>query len=209
MRWIGALAVALFLAANGTATACQGRGTPLLDDDFKNPDIGWGTPTSVASYTPDGLVLRPPVNGSGWRWNQNFSMAHADLCAEVANPANLPSPANQKTVGDVGLWFWGADAQNFYTATITLDGTAAVDRLENGVWHEVVAPVRAPSIKTAAGAVNEIEIETSGNTATLLVNGRRIAQFRGQPPAGGGPPGVYGESGATVTTWKFPRVRLY
>ena len=204
-----ALAVVLALCGANAAAACQGRGAPLLDDDFKTADPGWGQPDNIASFTANGLVMTPPAGGSAWRWNSNYAMARADLCATAINPPQLPSPADEDTVGAVGLWFWGADPQNFYTATISLDGTAAVTRLVGGSWRTVIAPVRTPAVKTAAGAVNEVEIVTRGNTASLYVNGTKVQDFEGQTPAGGGPPGIYAESGPTETTWTFRRVQLF
>lgn len=209
-RWTFAAALALLIGgAAGAAQACQGTGAPTLVEDFKNPDIGWGKPDTIASYTQQGLVIRPPGGGSAWRWNRNFTMARADFCIEAVNPSPLPSPANAETTGDVGIWFWGTDAQNFFTATISLDGTAAVDRLVNGIWQSVIPPRPSPAVRTAAGATNEIELVTSGNSATFFVNGSRIADFHGQAPQGGGAPGIYAESGPKVTTWLFPRAVLY
>jgi hypothetical protein len=201
--------VVLTLAAAGSASACQGKGNPLLDESFKMADPGWGRADNIAAFTPDGLVLKPPVSGSAWRSNQSYKMDRADLCVEVTNPGTLPMYPDEEAVGAVGVWFWGGDLQNFYTASITLDGMAAIDRLINGKWHEVVAPAPASSIKTAPGAVNEIEIVTNGNSARFLVNGVAISEIQGRPPAGGGAPGIYGESGPTGTTWVFTRVRLY
>ncbi len=208
-RWIAIIALVLPLGLGGGALACQGKTNAVLDEDFKNPDIGWGKPDTIAAYGATGLVLKPPVNGSAWRWNQNFTMSRANLCVQVTNPARLPTPANAETVGDVGVWFWGKDAQNFFTATIALDGTASVDRLINGIWQVIVAPVRSPAIRTAAGAVNEIEVQVRGNSGSFLVNGSKIADFHGQAPPGGGPPGVYGESGPAGTVWLFTRVRMF
>lgn len=209
-RWIAAAAaLALLIGAGGAAEACQSTGAPTLVEDFKNPDIGWGKPDTIASYSQEGLVIRPPGGGSAWRWNRNFTMGRADFCIEAVNPTPLPSPANAETVGDVGIWFWGTDAQNFYTATISLDGTAAVDRLVNGIWQSVVAPRRSPAVRTAAGATNEIELVTSGNSAAFFVNGSRVGDFQGQSPPGGGAPGIYAESGPQVTTWLFPRAVLW
>lgn len=209
-RWVGAAALAaLLIVAGSAARACQSNGPPTLVEDFKNPDIGWGKPDTVASYSQQGLVLRPPGGGSAWRWNRNFTMGRADFCIEAVSPSPLPNPANSTTVGDVGIWFWGTDAQNFFTATISLDGTAAVDRLVNGVWQSVVAPRPSPAVRTAPGASNEIELVTSGNSATFFVNGSRIVDFHGQSPPGGGAPGIYAESGPQPTTWLFPRAVLY
>lgn len=191
------------------ALACQKTVNPVFEDNFKNADPGWGQPDNVAAFTPQGLVLTPPVSGSAWRSNANLTMAQGDWCIREINPANLSAPADENTVGAVGVWFWGSDLQNFYTATITLDGKASIDRLNHGIWQTVVPPSPAPSVNTAPGAANEIEIVTSGNKATFYVNGQRINDITAHPPASGGPPGVYGESGPTGTSWVFPRVALY
>ena len=196
-------------AAATTATACQRSGNTLLDDNFTNPDPGWGQPDSIAAFTATGLALTPPVSGSAWRWNTNFTMAHSDFCVEVTSPAKLPDPADEDSVGAVGIWFWGKDAQNFYTATVTLDGQAAVMRLVAGKWVTIVAPAAAPAVKTAPGAINEIEIVTAGNSAQFFVNGTRVTDIHGQAPPDGGVPGLYGESGPKATTWLFQRARLF
>jgi len=73
----------------------------------------------------------------------------------------------------------------------------------------VVAPKSAPSVKTTPGGVNEIEVVTSGNSAEFYVNGTLVTTVKGSPPAGGGSPGVYGESGPKETTWLFQRARLF
>jgi hypothetical protein len=195
--------------AASAASACQTNSKSLFQDNFKNADPGWGQPDNVAAFTPGGLVLTPPDGGSAWRSNANYSMAKADWCIEAVSPASLPTPADENRVGSVGVWFWGKDLQNFYTATITLDGHASVDRLNNGIWQVVVPPAAAPSVKTAPGATNEIEIVTNGNSAAFYVNGKPVATVTGQPPSGGGAPGVYGESGPKVTRWVFPQVTLY
>jgi hypothetical protein len=206
---IAAVALLALCAASGMASACQGTANALLDDGFKNPEPGWGQADNVAAFTPDGLALTPPVSGSAWRWNANYTMEHADWCVDVMSPAKLPAPADEDTVGAVGVWFWDKDSENFYTATITLDGQASVMRLAGGKWLTIVDPKRAPSIKTVPGAVNEVEVLTTGNTARFFVNGTLVTEIRGQAPPNGGNPGLYGESGPKGTTWLFQRARLF
>jgi hypothetical protein len=204
-----AVGVMVLCGATQTALACQRQSAPVFQDDFKNADPGWGQPDSVAAFTPEGLVLMPPAGGSGWRSNANYTMAKADWCVEVVNPTSLPTPADEEQVGAVGVWFWGSDLQSFYTATITLDGNASVDRLNNGIWQIVVPQAPARSVKTAPGATNEVEVATDGNKATFYINGTLLATITGHPPANGGSPGVYGESGPKGTRWLFPRVALF
>lgn len=202
-----AVGVVLMLAASGGALACQAKNTAaILDDTFKTPDPGWGPPDASASFTPGGLVLKPPVNGSAWRWNPNYTIDGSDLCVSVANPSR---PAGRADIGDVGVWFWAQNAQNFYTATLSLDGTVSIDRLVNGVWQPVLPPTPSAAVLTGPGAVNEVEVAVSGNTGSFFVNGTKISDFHGEAPPRGGPPGVYAESGNTAVNWVFPRVQLF
>ncbi|MGE5271763.1 MAG: hypothetical protein ACM3JG_19045 [Thiohalocapsa sp.] len=204
---IFAVGVAMLLASGAAASACQAKNTPAtLDDNFKTPDPGWGPPDDAASFTAGGLVLKPPVNGSAWRWNPNYTLDGKDLCVSVVNPSGA---GGRTDTGDVGVWFWSKDAQNFYTATVSLKGTVSIDRLVNGVWHIVLAPTTSGAVHTKPGAVNEIEIVVRGGTGTFYVNGTKIADFRGEPPPHGGPPGVYAESGGPGISWVFPRVQLF
>jgi len=204
-----AISLAVLCGTTAGAVACQKHGKPLFQDDFKNADPGWGQADNVAAFTPRGLILTPPPGGSAWRSNANLSMAQGDWCVEVTNPETLPTPADENAVGAVGVWFWGQDMQNFYTATITLDGKASIDRLDHGIWQTVVAPAPASSVNTQPGGSNEIEIVTNGNRAAFYVNGSVITTATGRPPSNGGSPGVYGESGPKGTRWVFPHVSLY
>ena len=204
-----AIALLVLCSTADAASACQKQTRPVFQEDFKNADPGWGQPDNAAAFTAQGLILTPPVSGSAWRTNANLSMAQGDWCIEVTSPAHLPTPADEDNVGSVGVWFWGSDLQNFYTATVTLDGNASVDRLNHGIWQIVVPPTSAPSVKTAPGATNEIEIVTSGNRAGFYVNGTLVTNITGRAPANGGPPGIYGESGPTGTQWVISRAALY
>ena len=199
---------ALLLATGGMAFACQGKADAALDDNFSKPDPGWPNSDNV-TISPQGLTIKPPVNGSTWAVNGNYTMDGADLCVTVAMPSPLPNPANEDTVGDVGVVFWKRDNDNYYLAAISPDGIAAISRSVSGQWTTIVDPASSTAIKTGAGAVNEIEIAVKGNSGRFWVNGTKITDFHGQAPADGGPPGVYAESGPTITTWVFSRVQIY
>src|SRR5579863_1617057 len=174
-----AVGVVLMLAAS-SALACEAKNTAaILDDTFKPPDPGWGPPDDAAAFTDRGLVLKPPVNGSAWRWNPNYTIDGSDLCVSIANPGQLSGHAD---IGDVGVWFWSQNAQNFYTATLSLDGTVSIDRLVNGVWHGVLPPTPSTAVRTGAGAVNEVEVVVKGNGGSFYVNGIKITDFHGEAP---------------------------
>src|SRR5271167_3416067 len=108
-------AMAVLLLTSGAGVACLGKRDPALDYNFSNPDPGWPNADNVLT-TPQGLVLKPPVNGSTWAVNSNYTMDGSDLCVTVALPATMPSPANEDTVGDVGIVFWKRDNDNYYMA---------------------------------------------------------------------------------------------
>jgi hypothetical protein len=203
-----AAAAAFLLATGSAAFACQGKNDPALDDNFTKPDPGWPSSDNV-SVSPKGLLVKPPINGSTWVVNSNYTMDGADLCVTVMMPATLPSPANEDTVGDVGVVFWKRENDSYYLAAISPDGIAAISRYLNDEWVTIVNPVNTPAIKTGPGAVNEIEIQAKGNAGVFYVNGTKIADFHGQAPPDGGPPGVYGESGPTITSWLFQRVQIF
>jgi hypothetical protein len=193
----------LLLWASDAVMACQSHTGAMLDENFKTPDPGWGPPDQAASFNPEGLVLKPPVNGSAWRWDQNYTIDGKDLCVTVTNPGQPTGNA------DAGVWFWGTNGLNFYTATISLDGSVAVDRLINGVWHVVVPPRASEAVRTRPGETNEVEVFVRGNAASFYVNDNKIADFHGLAPTGSGPPGVYAESGDKPVNWVFSRVRLF
>ena len=91
----------LLLGMQSSVLACQAKNArPVLDETFKTPDPGWGPPDDAATFTANGLVLKPPVNGSAWRWNPNYSMDGRVLCVTVGNPAKLPAQTGD--LGDVG-----------------------------------------------------------------------------------------------------------
>jgi len=66
------------------------------------------------------------------------------------------------------------------------DGSYYVSRSIANNWQDIVAITDAKgAINVGAGASNEVEVQISGSRATLLVNGKKITSFVGQPPAAG------------------------
>jgi hypothetical protein len=202
---------ALFMVADGSALACQGKTNAALDENFQKPDPGWGKIASnVLSLSPQGLVIQPVVNGTAWLNNYAYTLDGADFCVEVTFPTQMPTPANRDNLGDAGIAFWNKDSSSYYVATIAPDGSALISRYVNGSWSNLYGPAQVASIKTTAGATNEVELQVKGNSGTLIVNDTPVTTFHGQAPPEGGPPGVYCESAIkSVTTWVFPRVQIY
>jgi len=202
--------VALFIAGNGAARACQGKTGAALDDNFQKPDPGWGKLSGVYTTTPQGLLVQPVANGTSFIANTAYTSDGADYCVDLLIPAQMQTPANRITVGDAGLLFWLKDTSNFYVATIGPDGTVLIARYVNTSWSNLYGPTPNAAIKTAPGAMNEIELQVKGNAGTLIINDTTVTSFHGQAPPEGGLIGLYAESGnASVTPWVYPRVQLY
>src|SRR5262249_30472761 len=126
-------------------------------------------------------------------------------------PSPMPNPANEDTVGGVGVAFWHHDGDNYYIAFITPDGFAWISRRVNGNWTTLVDKISTPAIKTDAGLTNTIEVAGAVKAGVFVINDTKITDSHGQAPTDnqGGPPGIYAESGHTITTWVFPRMQLY
>jgi hypothetical protein len=201
----------LFLAGNGTAMACQGKTNAALDENFQKPDAGWGKlGGDTYSTSPQGLMIRPAVNGTAWIQNTSYTLDGADYCVDFVFPAQMPNKADRNTLGDAGILFWFKSTDNFYVATLGPDGTVVISRKINTSWSSVYGPTPSSAVKTAPGAKNEIELQVKGNAGTLIVNDTVVTTFHGQSPPDGGQIGLYCESGNTsVTTWVYPRVQLY
>ncbi|HZV05406.1 MAG TPA: hypothetical protein VE999_10010 [Gemmataceae bacterium] len=200
---------ALFIA--NSALACQGTTHPALDESFQNPDPGWGSLSEkFLAATPQGLQLRPSINGNAWIYNPNYKLDGADYCVQVTFPSQMPSKADIHSVGAAGMMFWFKDAGDYYVAAFGLDGTVQVARHSNGnSWFNLYYEQSA-AVKMSPDATNEIELLISGDSATLFVNGTKLTSFDGKAPAGGGPPGLYAGGGeVSAMSWLFPRVRLY
>jgi len=164
-----------------------------LDDTFKSPDPRWGQADAAAAFTPGGLVLKPPVNGSAWRLEPELH----DRWRRFVRDGRQSGPAGRANrYRDVGVRFWASDGQNFLLPRRCARRHRIDRSLVNGVWQVVLPPVRSSAVRTSPGAVNEVEIIVNGSTGSFYINDTRITDFHGEAPPRAGPPGVYAESAA-------------
>jgi hypothetical protein len=67
-----------------------------------------------------------------------------------------------------------------------------------------VPPTKSDAIKTGLGAVNDVMLVYNENLAAFYVNGQKVQEFRGQPPATGGSMGMFAQSEeAAEDEWRF------
>lgn len=183
-RTIAAAAFVLLAVAASPALACQGS-TVLFEDDFSFADPSWGTVEGMA--IEDGK-LKVQVNPAGGYTllNQAGFYTDFDACIDVVQHNDEPDG------GWGSLVFWGVDYDNFYTLDVTTSGYVKVSRLQNTRWLSPVDWTLTEGVVNSGTGVNRLRVLAKGNVATIFVNDQQIAQFRGQPPEGGGLIGVYG-----------------
>lgn len=178
------------------AIAVAAPGDVIFSDDFSKPLPGWGNLNEEKTIEANHFILKPAPQT--WHSTVYAGSSFGDmdmrmLVAQRAGPSDEPG----------GLIFWAADPNNYYVAHLQADGTFDVARRTRDRWlYPVRAKIRS-EVKQGLGQANELRVLTQGNLATVLVNGRQLAQFRGFPPSGGSRIGIYAESGATASTWAF------
>ena len=193
-RLFASLALAA-LASVFSAPRCQGDDV-LFSDDFKTADPAWAADAN--GVIKDGtFTVQPELNMGDTYVNQ------ANVFQDMTCSIKM-----QKLAGDAdeagGLAFWAADYSNCYYLNITAEGKVGVCRKVSGRWLYPLNYQDCADIKKGTGQWNVLKVVVRGNQATVSVNGKNVATFKGQPPDGGGMVGMYGESGATTKSqWQF------
>src|SRR5262249_37822132 len=96
-------------------------------------------------------------------------------------------PTDPKLEHGTGLIFWvdpiknDIDYYDYYVAYISPNGFYWVQRILGNDAAVVVAAKESDAVRTD-GQLNEIEISVNDNRGVFIINGREVAQFKGQPP---------------------------
>lgn len=184
-----ALLVVLIVAAGLPARAQE----VLFEDDYSalDPGIGEGDDTLNVK---DGALFRKLEPNMWWRsFYQSMVFEDADITIKV----QLPDWSAEQGAG-VGVMFWGVSADEMYVFEISDSGTFAVRRFAPNRFLFPVYWRTSDAIKTDPGAWNELRIVTRGNWATVSINGKELAKFKGHPPQGGSLVGLFFETGQSA-----------
>jgi hypothetical protein len=191
--------VALFAGCLATATAFAdcGKGQPVFEDTFQTLDPSWGGADDTLSVANGALVIKPKPGYMRWDLSQSDYYGDGSICvlATIAEASDIGSA--QALVA-----FWATDYNNSYILNIGSDGKKGfykVDRMSNNRWLTPIDWTTDPAIKFQLGDTNAVEIQMAGRTASILINGKKMNQFNGSPPDGGGLIGLGGSTGENVT----------
>lgn len=167
----------------------------LVSDDFSSLSPAWGPADDVMSAGKGKLTLNLKENGAYRVFYGKESLGNVDIRVKASLVKGGVDRAG-------GIVFWGS-SESFYVARFYTDGYVGVTRSTRGKWLPVVPNRVLPEITQGLGVVNELRVMTSGDRATMYVNGKEVIAFKGFPPEGGGKVGLFGDSTAEPYEWAF------
>jgi hypothetical protein len=174
-----------------------------LEDTFGEADPGWPTGDNV-SIGGGKFQIKADAGKDFWSIYGAALFGDADICVDLSvNTASDPSAPG------AGVVFWLADGNNYYAAYILPNGSASIQRIQNGKNLRVVDWRKAPSLKTGAGAVNAIRLTLKGNTIFCYFNDQLFYKVNGAQPQGGGQFGfeAWAEK-ANPNIWSFTNLKI-
>ncbi len=187
-------------ASPGCTLAVQ----PTLAQDFKTVDPAWRLPTNTSYYLDDKLVMKSLEGKSTILLYAPLRFKDVSVCATIQNPSQINSP---DSAAQAGVMFWATDNQHYYLASIFANGKYIVTRMADGDWFTILGKASLTTINAGPDAVNELQVSTNDNLATIYINGTKVYEFQGQPPKAGSKVGLFAASAANERTeWKMLNV---
>jgi hypothetical protein len=183
---------ALKLPPPQAGPGCKPLRATAFEDDFKSPDPGWGRyPNTPFTFVDGQAAIKPAANRSWRQLFESLFFKNATICAQMKFPTQLK---NLEGTSNGGLAFWAVNTSHYYAAAIHPNGYFSINRFITPNWARIVPPTKSSAIKTGLGAVNDVMVVYNQSLAAFYVNGQKIHEFRGQPPATGGSMGMFAGS---------------
>lgn len=173
-------AVVMAMAVVMLAVTASLAGKVLFEDKFTSLDPSWGAPGPIMDAKDGKLVITPQKNTSQTILNQANVFPNDMEGSFTMTFVKAPAP----TWGS-GLVFWAKDYNEYYAVLVNAEGWFAVQRYVAGRYLLPVAWRQSDAVKKGEGAANQLKVVTSGNKATVSLNGKEVISLSGQPPEGG------------------------
>jgi hypothetical protein len=168
----------------------MGNDKVLFEDKFTTLDPFWGSPSANIIAKDGKLIITADKNMTQFYLNWAHLLPNDMEASYSVAVVKAAAPGSSS-----GLVFWAKDKDAWYAIVTTPNGSFAVlhriaDRtLMPMAWRE------SDTLKKGEGAENQVKVVTKGNQATILINGKEVISFAGQPPEGAGPIGFIVTSG--------------
>jgi hypothetical protein len=169
--------------ADVPAMACKRDAATEFWDDFKKVDEKWTglgpyQSGSDAFYAGGHLVLKPSPGRSRTVLYSPLNFTSASYCLSLQSPRSIEDAG--ETSG--GLVFWATDLSFYDFMEIYPDGSFSMWRNYNDQSLPVIRKKPVDAVVKGPGAVNQIQVRAAATNGTLLVNGVKVGDFRGQAP---------------------------
>lgn len=170
---------------NSTDTAASAPGCAdgkvLFVDNFRAHDPTWGRKDARLKISSGKAVFTPVPGTRTFRWNRVFVFDDLDACATVS----LAKGTSDATASYAGLMFWVEDNQNYYQAVIAPNGYFTIARIINGrdAPSRPIKWTKTNAIKYGAKKKNTLRLILKGDQVGVLINGKEVANFTGEPPS--------------------------
>ena len=156
-------------------------GKVLFVDNFRAHDPTWGRKDARLKISSGKAVFTPVPGTRTFRWNRVFVFDDLDACATIS----LAKPTSDATASYAGLMFWVEDNKNYYQAVIAPNGYFTIARIVNGreAPSRPVKWTKTDAIKYGAKKKNTLRLILKSEQAGVLINGKEVASFKGEPPS--------------------------
>ena len=152
----------------------------LFEDQFTSLDPAWGAPGPEMNVKDGKLIITPEMNTAQTVLNQAYVFPNNSEGSFAMTFVKAPAPG-----WGSGLVFWAKDYSEYYAVLINAEGWFAVQRYVADRYLLPVSWRESDAIKKGEGAENQLKVVTTGDKATVFINGKEVISLSGQPPQGG------------------------
>lgn len=185
-----------------SATAAPADNTLLLADDFANLEPAWGQASDVKSVRDNKLCINLKPDKTAVFLHQGTLFDDVDISVRVA-------AAQGWTDQFPGLVFWANGYKDYCAFVVNPEGDVYSGQILEGKWKGMnILKSNNRMMRTGAGQTNEFRVVTSGNTATLYINARKVYTYKGKPPEDGGLVGLRVETNEAPAACEFAEFRV-
>ena len=129
---------------------------------------GWSS-NPVCDFTSAGLVIKPSGGQAYICLAPTSPIANGSISVTVTRLSGAPDHA-------FGIAFRHNEPKSYYFFGVDGRGRFTLDVVTNDVSQTIIPFTVSPAVRAGTGAVNTLNVATSGQTVLLTINGTQVAQ---------------------------------